>query len=70
MANTQTTREQYDQYLRELDECVAGRRGYVICNKKRAEKMGLQFGSLKVAAECKGLVVETHGNQGYIAYKK
>jgi hypothetical protein len=64
-----TTRKQYDQYIAECNECAAGSRGFVVCSKVRAENMGLQFGSLKVPAEMKGLKVYRHGRLGYIAIR-
>lgn len=63
------TRTQYDQYLKELDEVVSGRRGFVSGLTKRANEMGLQIGSLTMAAKAKGLKVEAHGRYGFCAIK-
>jgi hypothetical protein len=62
-------RTQYDQYLKELDEVVAGRRGFVPSLAQRANEMGLQVGSLTMAAKSKGLKVEAHGRYGFCARK-
>jgi hypothetical protein len=66
MTNTQ---QQYDAFVRELQECVAGNRGWVNCSKQRATVMGLAHSNLVVAARSLGLEVEAHGKHGYCARK-
>lgn len=60
----------FNEFINECKEVQSGRRGWVVCSKVRAERMGLQFGSLKVAAEQHGLVVRAHGKYGYTATRK
>jgi hypothetical protein len=60
----------FNEFIEECKEVANGRRGWVACSKVRAERMGLQFGSLKVVAEQLGLVIRPHGKYGYTAIRK
>ena len=59
----------YQDFVKECKEVAEGSRGFAKCSKVRAADMGLQHGSLTVAAKALGLKIDRHGKYGYCAIK-
>ncbi len=59
--------KQFDAFINELKQCVAGTRGHVDCTIGRAKKMGIAHANLITAAKALGLKVGIHGNYGWRA---
>jgi hypothetical protein len=58
---------EWNAFVTELRQCVAGSRGWVDCSKSRARKLGVAHANLVVAAEALGLKTAPHGRYGWIA---
>lgn len=58
---------QLDQFLRELREVEEGVRGFAICSKSRAKKLGVPATALAHYALERGLRVFAHGKYGLCA---
>lgn len=54
-------------FLKEIEQCVAGNRGWVSCSKYRAKFLGVPHSQLIAIAESYGLRVTLQGSLGYIA---